>query len=351
MSINKEYHVIALMSGTSLDGVDIVKCIFKQKKTWKFQIECEETIKYTKSWTKILKKLHLKSNSEINKINIKYAEFLADIINSFIKKHSLKADFIASHGHTIFHQPENKITLQIGCGSTIAKITKLKTITNFRYTDIILGGQGAPLVPVGDLLLFPNYKYCLNLGGFANISIKKRHKIIAYDICPVNFVLNHLSHKLELEFDYNGSLAKKGSLNIDLLNKLNKLEFYKKNAPKSLSREWVEKNIFPLIKYDIPIIDWMHTFCEHIALQISPILQHKSTLITGGGAFNKYLLNRIRNYSNSKLILPNKQIINMKEAIIFGFLGVLKIRNEINCFSSVTGANKDSSVGEIFEYS
>lgn len=351
MGINKKYHVIGVMSGTSLDGIDIVKCVFQKKNTWRFKIERTETMKYTKEWSKKLRTLHMKNSKKIKAVNIEYGELLAKKIIRFIKKYSLQVNLIASHGHTIFHQPENRITLQIGCGKTIARRTKIKTITNFRNSDIMLGGQGAPLVPIGDLFLFSKYKYCLNLGGFANVSIKKNKQLFAYDICPANFVLNYLSNKLALEFDYNGEIARKGILDTTIFNKLNQLTFYRESPPKSLSREWVEKEIFPLIQKNTSIINWMHTFVEHIALQIGNILKDKTTLVTGGGALNNYLIKRIQHYSNSKLIFPEETIINFKEAIIFGFLGVLKIRNEINCLSEVTGASKDSSGGEVFEYS
>jgi len=346
MKKNISYTVLGAMSGTSLDGLDLAICSFKKNIKWEFKIKKAITYKYPKYWQKTLQNLHLKNTKKINEINKLFGKYMAEKINLFIK--SEKIDFIASHGHTIFHQPEKKITLQIGDGKTISEITKHTTINNFRQLDVSLNGQGAPLVPIGDLKLFPDYKYCLNLGGFANISIKKRNKISAFDICPVNIVLNTLARKSGLEYDKNGNMAKSGELIPILFEKLNKIEFYSRSAPKSLSREWVEIHIIPLIlnnKYNNK--DILHTFCEHIAFQISSYIKNDSTLISGGGAFNTYLISRIKKLSKTKIIIPNDTIIKFKEAVIFAFLGILKIREEINCLKSVTGAIKDNSGGVI----
>ena len=344
MNMNVKYKVLGVMSGTSLDGIDLAICTFQKREKWRFTIDHAKTIKYSEDWLNILKKIHTRSRKTISKTNIKYAELLAEIINTFLNNE--KVDFIASHGHTIYHQPERNYTLQIGDGATIANITKTKTISNFRYLDISLNGQGAPLVPIGDLHLFQEYKYCVNLGGFANISIKEKDKIIAFDICPVNIILNLISKRLGLEFDINGSSAKKGRVIEELLEKLNNLSFYNKKPPKSLGREWCEKHINPLLKNYNPI-DILHTFCEHIGIQIGAFLKNKSVLFTGGGVFNTYLMSRISYYSKSEIFIPSHKIINFKEALIFGFLGVLKERNEINCLKSVTGAIKDNCGGEI----
>jgi anhydro-N-acetylmuramic acid kinase len=345
MIINKNYRVLGVMSGTSLDGIDLAICTFTKSSHWEFKIEKSETIKYTVYWKNKLANLHTKSKSFISEIDIKYGEFLGQIIKVFLAKE--KVDFIASHGHTIFHQPENNFTLQIGDGKTISSITKTKIINNFRDLDVSLNGQGAPLVPIGDLHLFREYKYCVNLGGFSNISIKEKDKIIAFDICPVNIVMNEISKQLDVEFDRNGDIAKKGKLIPELFEKLNSLSFYSQKPPKSLGREWVVKYINPLLEKDYKTKDLLHTFCEHIAMQIGKHLNHKSALFTGGGVFNAYLMNRISYYSRSEIFIPNHTIINFKEAAVFAFLGVLKLRNEVNCLQSVTGANKDNCGGEI----
>ena len=344
---NQKYTVIGVMSGTSLDGIDLVLCSFIKKDNWHYIIHKCKTIKYSNYWIKTLKNLHKKENEEIDRVSVEYGIYIGNIIKNI--NYKKKIDLIASHGHTIFHQPEIKYTLQIGSGKHIFNTTKIKTITNFRNKDISLGGQGAPLVPIGDIHLFSNFKYCLNLGGFANISLKKNKKIFAFDICPVNIILNYLSQKIGFDFDQSGNIAKSGKVIDSMLLDLNKIKFYEKKYPKSLSREWVEHYIYPIINNeDCKIKDILCTFCEHIALQISKHLHDNEVLITGGGTFNTYLLSRIKFYSKSKLIIPNHKLINFKEALIFGFLGVLKLRNEINCLNSVTGAKHDSSGGEIF---
>jgi len=348
--MNKEYHIIGLMSGTSLDGLDIVKCTFKKERNWSFQLENSETIKYSKEWRNTLKSLHLKDENEIKDIDKLYGKFIGVEVNEFIKKYNIHTNYISSHGHTIFHDPENNLTLQIGNGKIISEVTEITTINNFRELDVSLNGQGAPLVPIGDLLLFSDYKYCLNLGGFANISEKRKDKIIAFDICAVNLMLNNLSNRINLEYDKNGDETRKGRVKQDLLKELNSLDFFEKEAPKSLSREWAETEIDPIIeKYNYSIIDILRTFTEHIAIQIGRHLKNKSVLVTGGGAFNNFLTERIELHSKSDIILPKSNIINFKEAIIFAFLGVLRLENINNCLSSVTGAIKDSCSGDIYK--
>ena len=351
MKTKNNYQILGIMSGTSLDGVDLALCKFSKNKKWEYEILKTKTILYSKDWKARLNYLHQKSNEEIAKTNYEYGKYLGTLILKFKKEYNLSFDYIASHGHTIFHQPENNLTLQIGCGETISESTEITTINNFRNLDISLGGQGAPLVPIGDLHLFTEYKYCLNLGGFSNISIKEKGKIIAFDICPVNIVLNQLSRDLYFEFDKNGNLAKDGNLIPELLNKLNKLDYYKQKPPKSLAREWMEKSINPLLKSKQRTEDILHTLCEHIAIQISHHLIDGKALFTGGGVFNTYLMGRIKHFSKSEIIVPSKEIIEFKESLIFAFLGVLRLRNEINCLKSVTGARKDNCGGIIHTYS
>ena len=345
MKMKNTYRILGVMSGTSMDGLDLAICSFNKTKEWNFKIEKCKTVKYTKKWKHILSNLHNSSKQNILKHDIIYAKLIAEEIKKFLKNENV--DFIASHGHTIFHQPENKYTLQIGNGNTIANITRLKTITNFRNLDISLGGQGAPLVPIGDLKLFKKFKYCLNIGGIANISIKEKNKIKAFDICPANIILNKISRKLNLDYDNNGKIAKEGKIISKLFSELNHLSFYNNKSPKSLSREWVEKYVDPLILERYNHKDVLHTLCEHIGLQIGQYLKEDKTLVTGGGAFNKFLIERIENYSNSQMFIPDKKIINFKEALIFAFLGLLKINNQNNCLKSVTGAKQNSCGGEI----
>ena len=342
--------VIGLMSGTSLDGIDLVYVKFDKINKQNFEIIQAETIAYSSKWKNTLQKAIEFTDKELKRLDNEYGCFLGETINNFTASHKInKTDFIASHGHTILHQPKKGITLQIGNGREIAKITNTKVVCDFRTQDVKLGGQGAPLVPVGDELLFSNYDYCLNLGGFSNVSFKKAGKRIAFDICPVNIVLNHYVAQLGFQFDDKGQIASKGTLNQKLLDELNRLEFYKKIPPKSLGLEWVQDHVFPLIdRFETNIPSILRTFVEHIAIQISKIIDSNSTLITGGGAFNSFLISKIQAKAKIKITLPNKQFIDFKEALIFAFLGVLRVDNQVNCLSSVTGALKDHSSGVVF---
>ena len=348
--MRQSYAVIGLMSGTSLDGVDLAFCKFEYGSKWTFTIHKAKTIPYTKEWNSKLKNLHLKSAIELARTNIEYGSYLGTIVKDFISRNHLSVDFIASHGHTIFHQPQNKLTLQIGDGNSIAAQTALPVIYDFRSKDVSLGGQGAPLVPIGDKLLFNDYDYCINLGGIANISFDQHGKRIAFDICPANQILNFLSNELGKPFDDKGKIASRGIVNTTLLSTLNSLGFYSDPTPKSLGREWVEEAILPILDHrEIKTEDKLRTFTEHIAIQITTIINQKpgKTLVTGGGAHNDFLIERIQSLTQSQIVIPSLKLIDYKEAMIFAFLGTLRMRNEINCLSSVTGASRDSSSGII----
>jgi len=341
--------VIGVMSGTSLDGLDLCHVIFNLDNLSDFKIANSTTISYPK---KILEKLHNiveKIIDQIHKIDIDYGTFIGEAINDFISSFNLNdIDLISSHGHTVFHQPDIGKTLQIGNGMIISKITGIKTVNNFREQDVKLGGQGAPLVPIGDKLLFKKYKYCLNLGGFVNISIKKSNKIFAYDICPLNTVLNFYSKKIGHEYDYNGNFSNTGMINNNLFNELNELSFYFEKHPKSLGIEFVLELIFPIIdKYKLSEIDVLATYIKHAAFQISKnISDNEKVLISGGGSFNNTLIKTLKNYGIN-ISMPNKLIINYKESLIFALLGYLRLNNKTNCLKSVTGAVRDHSSGDI----
>ncbi|KAB1153261.1 anhydro-N-acetylmuramic acid kinase [Tenacibaculum aiptasiae] len=350
--LNNYIYCIGLMSGTSLDGIDLAYIQFDSNSYNNFQIIKADTFSYSEEWKNKLQKAISYKKEDLKSLDIEYGILLGKLLNEFIEINEISTlDFIASHGHTILHQPENGITLQIGNGQQIANITNKKVVCDFRVQDVKLGGQGAPLVPIGDKLLFSDYEYCLNLGGFANVSFEKNTKRIAFDICPVNIVLNHYTRKLGQEYDYNGNLASSGNVNETLLNELNLLKFYKINPPKSLGLEWVQKEIFPLIdslEEDIQTI--LRTFVEHIAIQIGSVIKNsKSVLATGGGVYNSFLMERIDFYAKTRVEKVNDELINYKEALIFGFLGVLKLDNQVNCLASVTGASKNHSSGEIFQ--
>jgi anhydro-N-acetylmuramic acid kinase len=347
--------IIGVMSGTSLDGIDIAYVKITHETTYGFEILSAKTIPYSKEWKTILKEGFHLSGEKLVELDASYGIHLGNIISKFIAENNIaKIDFIASHGHTVFHNPEKKYTLQIGNGPYIASVTGIKTICDFRVQDVALGGQGAPLVPIGDELLFSEYDYCLNLGGFSNISFHKNSQRIAYDICPVNIVLNNYVASLEMEYDDKGKLASEGTIEIDLLNELNSLPFYSSEKPKSLGYEFIVETIFPIIdKYSLDIKDILRTFVEHIAIQISKKIESDSSkkmLVAGGGAYNTFLIDRLQSHTKTKLIIPDETLINYKEALVFALLGYLKDEGKNNCLKSVTGASKDHCSGVVYEF-
>jgi anhydro-N-acetylmuramic acid kinase len=339
------------MSGTSLDGVDLAYCEFYWDIKWHFNIKFAETIPYTDNWIDKLSSLMDSDAEGITAAHVRYGLYLGEIVNEFVSRNKLDPDFIASHGHTVFHQPQKGYTLQIGDGNTIAAITGLPVVFDFRSLDIALGGQGAPLVPIGDKLLFDNFDFCLNLGGISNISYELQNRRIAFDICPVNIILNYLARQKGLKFDMDGRLAAKGKINKQLLKNLNEQDYYNIDPPKSLGREWVSANTLHAINLEKDTtVNNLRTFAEHIAIQISIVindLPQSNVLITGGGARNLFLIELLKSKVKSKIVIPDSLIIDFKEAAIFAFLGVLRWRNEINCLASVTGAKRDSSCGVI----
>ncbi len=344
----KTYFAIGLMSGTSLDGLDICYAKFQNITNWEFEILKTETIPYSIEWKNRLQNAILLSAEDLLALDKEYGFYLGEKTQEFISKNNIAdLDFIASHGHTVFHQPQRKFTLQIGDGRAIKLTTKKPVIYDFRSQDVLMGGNGAPLVPIGDELLFSQYDACLNLGGFSNISLQKNHQRIAFDISPVNVVLNYFAGKLGKNYDENGDFARNGAINFKILEELNALTFYQKPAPKSLGVEFVNSEIFPLLKDEIPE-NIIATFTEHIAEQIAKVFNDnhlKTVLVTGGGTFNTYLLEKIREKSQTELIVPDENIINFKEALIFAFMGVLRLRNEANVLCSATGSSENHCSG------
>lgn len=351
------YHIIGLMSGTSLDGVDIVytKLTRKDSNCWVYNLINFETIPFTNEMELELRNASTCSSSQLVDLDLRLGIYFGQITNDFIEKYNInkqKIDFVSSHGQTIFHQPKLGYTLQIGSGIALSLKTEMKVISSFRVKDVLLGGQGAPLVPIGDQLLFSNQaESFLNIGGFANISFTKDNKVIAFDICPGNIVLNKLVNQIGEKFDRNGDIARKGEINFFLLDLLNELSFYKEKYPKSLGTEWLETEFLPLIKEDKDLASNLRTLVEHEAIQIASILNKndlKSVLITGGGAHNSFLIERIQSYFKGKIVIPPKEIIDYKEAIIFSLLGALFVEKTPNCLGSVTGASRDCVGGVLY---
>ena len=348
-----KYYVVGIMSGTSLDGIDVVWSKLCFNKTWFYEILDGKTYGYSSRWKSELQNAHKLQARDLVFLDKKLGNYIGEKINDFLNEKKIQksqVDLISSHGHTLFHEPENNLTKQIGNGAYICSTTNIKTISDFRTIDIAFGGQGAPLVPIGDQLLFGSYKGCLNLGGIANISYDFKEKRIAGDVNFANMISNYLSNKISHSFDKDGELAKQGKIDGDLILKLEELDFYKKEFPKSLGVEDFNNWYKPLFENcKASLNDQLYTSGTHLCRTIKNIFnvdRNDALLITGGGAHNKFWINKLKELK-VKTVVPDLKLIDFKEALIFSLLGVLKIRNEINVLSSVTGSLKNLSSGVI----
>ena len=356
--MNKIYKVLGMMSGTSLDGLDLAYChIWKEAENWHFELHECETIEYDADlYEKLKNAIHL-SDQKHSELHLQYGDWLGQRAKTFLERHNAKIDFIASHGHTSHHRPDEGITFQLGDGQTLANVAKKTVVCDFRSLDVDLGGQGAPLVPIGDELLFSDYDFCLNLGGISNISFRKDGKRIAYDIGMANMPLNYLTEKIGMKYDQGGELAKSGKVVPELLSKLNVLEYYRQPYPKSTGYEWFSEKVAPLLEsMEAPIQDLLNTLIEHNCEQILQALKKEHTvtnckmLVTGGGALNDFFVETLRSKlgAGCTVHIPTRKIIEYKEALVFALMGVLRLENQINVLCSVTGAKRDSCSGVIY---
>ncbi|MEA1785059.1 anhydro-N-acetylmuramic acid kinase [Arenibacter sp. GZD96] len=351
--------VLGLMSGTSLDGLDMAYCrIWNQNSRWKFEIVQSQSVTYDAAWQARLKNAIFLSAEDLLCLHNSYGSWLGTQVKKFVEKSALKVDFVASHGHTTHHQPQKGFTFQVGSGQHLANACGLKVVCDFRTNDIALGGQGAPLVPIGDQLFFSAYDFCLNLGGISNISFAHQQERIAYDIGLANMILNHITRKVGLAYDNNGDIAKQGSLNPTMLYQLNQLPYYQLSYPKSIGYEWFVAEVIPIIEETQDTLENLlhtatHHICEQIAIQIKRhSSKEKSTLlVTGGGALNGFLIQTLKDKlgTTTQVEVPSKTLIENKEALIFALMGVLRIENKMNVMRSVTGALRDSSSGVIYD--
>ncbi len=349
---------IGLMSGTSLDGLDIVCTTFSpEHPTSKFVIHCATTCPYPKKLEDKLRKANTLPAEELCKLDKDFAQVMAEMVNQFITENNIDRKEIvgiASHGHTVFHQPEKGFTLQIGCGQTLAMQTGLSVVNDFRTKDVLAGGQGAPLVPMGEKHLFDKeIDGFINLGGFCNITHKSHGEWKAFDIGPCNLPLNAMAQKLNMAYDKGGKIAASGKLNKELLKQLNELSYYQSAPPKSLGTEWLNSTFNPLLETDLPTKDLLNTITEHIAFIIGNTgnqLELSNILFTGGGALNDYLMQRIGHYFNGEILIPEREIIEYKEALIFAFLGYRRFRGETTTLASVTGASSDQISGVLHPF-
>jgi anhydro-N-acetylmuramic acid kinase len=356
------YKVIGIMSGSSLDGLDITfSTINTVGANWEYQVEYAETVPYTEEWISKLKNAQNLKVDDFLILHTTYGRYIGNIINQFINKNDLfhKVHFIATHGHTAYHNPEKNVSFQLGDGASIAAQTGITTISDLRNVDIAYQGQGAPIVPIADQLLFKDYKYCLNIGGIANISIKDNNNIYAFDICAANQILNHFANQANLPYDNKGELAAQGVCDDDILLQLRAIPFFSQKGPKSLNNQFSITHIIPALAH-LPTENALHTACQHIATEIFyAIKQYLSSnnnsteklLITGGGAHNTFLVTCIQNLLaplNIEVIIPDEKTINFKESLAMSMIGVLRWREEINVLKSVTGASQDSIGGCIW---
>jgi anhydro-N-acetylmuramic acid kinase len=347
-----KHRIIGLMSGTSLDGLDIALCTISWDGTsWSSVIESAETVRYSEEWKARLSASMTLSAAGFVELDAELGRWMGEQVRAFLSEKKAAADFVASHGHTVFHQPQKGYTVQIGNGASLAAACGLPVVCDFRMMDVALGGQGAPLVPIGDRLLFGEYDFCLNLGGIANISYEFGHDRLAFDICPVNMALDYLAKKAGMEFDRDGLLARSGAVHAELLARMNELDYYASEPPKSLGREWFDSRFLPLIQRDdISTTDLLATCCEHIAMQTGNVLLgwNGEVLVTGGGAWNVFLVERMQAHCSTTLIVPDAELVNFKEALVFALLGALRWNVLANTLDTVTGASRCVSSGVIW---
>ncbi|OIQ26135.1 MAG: anhydro-N-acetylmuramic acid kinase [Crocinitomix sp. MedPE-SWsnd] len=352
----KSKRIIGLMSGTSLDGLDVCCADFScLNGVYSFELVATNTFKYSDTWVEKLRSAIKLDAAGIQALEKDFAMLMSQFVKIFSLENGLNEsiDFVASHGHTVFHEPQKQITVQVGDGQIMANELSVKVINDFRIGDVLLGGQGAPLVPIGDKLLFAEYQACLNLGGISNISFQKEGERIAFDIGPANIPLNYIvKEKYNLNYDKDGAIAQSGSLIPELYQELSALEFYNLSPPKSLGFEWMDANIFPLVeKYKAhPTANVLNTIVRHEVFQIHKVCAKnniQNVLVTGGGAYNLFFMKCLKENTNAEFVIPDIKLVDFKEALIFGFLGFLKDRGEDNILSSVTGASSDSCGGKI----
>jgi len=360
------YRAIGIMSGSSLDGLDIAFVEFHENAgKWQYEIKAADCLPYSDAWVKKLRSaIHLNA-LDYQLLHTEYGHYIGNKVNDFIGHHQLhyQVQLIASHGHTTFHSPAGRMTAQLGDGAAIAAVTGINIVSDLRAMDVALGGQGAPIVPIGEKLLLGDYSYFLNIGGIANISYNHPDKYIAFDVCPANRVLNMLAQDAGKNYDAGGELAASGTVNTDVLKMLNELDYYQQPWPKSLANDFGTDVVYPLIKGSISnTADALRTCVEHIAVQISEAIQslnnnHKSEttnnklLATGGGAHNSFLMQRLQTLLASigvELVVPDKNIVDYKEAVIMALIGVLRWREENNVLASVTGASRSSIGGAVW---
>ncbi|MDG1573264.1 anhydro-N-acetylmuramic acid kinase [Robiginitalea sp. M366] len=354
----KQYYILGMMSGTSLDGLDLALVRLQQQgDAWQYAFQATHFIPYDQARQQRLEAAIKLPAPELLAFHAEYGKWLGACARQFLEENKLHADAIASHGHTIHHRPEQGFTFQLGCPRHLALEAGVRTIGDFRSLDVALGGQGAPLVPIGDRLLFGDYSACLNLGGIGNISFEKGGRRLAFDTGVANMLLNPLSQRAGKTYDAGGEIARIGKLVPEVLEAWDRLEYYRLPFPKSTGYEDFKATVWPVVQNrKEPAADLLHTAVRHIAGQIGqqlrPLLGSSGArlLVTGGGALNTYLVECIgRELPGVEVVVPEAQLIAFKEALVFALLGALRMEGQVNVLASVTGARRDSCSGELFE--
>lgn len=353
-----EMKVLGIMSGTSMDGVDL--CLTEleyNNNQWNYRIVCSETVPFQEKWRVRLSQLRYQNSEVFVKTDIFFGRYLGELANAFLEKNGEKADLISSHGHTVFHDPAGWVTTQAGDGPTLHAVTGIPVVSNFRRADVALGGQGAPLVGMGDELLFAEYDMCLNLGGFANISALHNGQRVAFDVSPCNIILNRLARDRGKKYDEGGEIAEAGEIIYPLLNDLNAIPYYSKHFPKSLGREWINKEFWYIVReFDTETLEnRMKTLVMHIAQQVSEAINQLKgnngsgcrVLVTGGGAHNHCLVDHLRSETDASIIVPDAQLVDYKEALVFALLGAMRVKNMNNTQNSATGASRPVIAGSL----
>lgn len=356
---------LGMMSGSSLDGVDLAIChfVFSSEKLVEWSFGKAETFAYPEPWPAKLAKLPHATAMELAEADVALGHLFGAMAQEFLDKHNADVDFIASHGHTIFHYPHRHFTTQIGQGACIAATTGITTIDGFRQQDVALAGQGAPLAPTADTWLFPGFDCWVNLGGIANMTIRTQNKLIAFDITGANQVLNHLARQVGKSYDKDGMLSEKGKNVPDLFEKLNRLEYHGLPAPKSLGNNWIQEVVIPIYDHSPHAVqDKLYTAClqivhhtlEAFARQGATCLAPPSKmLITGGGAKNLFLIDLFRQMVRQRkmpltIVVPDDPtVIDFKEAALMALMGALRLQGIPNCLPEVTGAKRNVVAGAV----
>jgi anhydro-N-acetylmuramic acid kinase len=381
------YKVIGLMSGSSLDGLDIAYVHLQERvsssaqapRGWEFQLIHTACYPYPAEWRQRLAMAPGASALEYQLLHTEYGHYLGQQVLRFIEEHGIQyqVQLICSHGHTALHWPARKMTAQLGDGAALAAVTRINVVSDLRAMDMALGGQGAPIVPIGEQLLLSGYELFLNIGGIANIS---RHGgsaaagsaaagfgaapgsggFVAFDVCPAGRMLNELAADKGLAYDDGGRLAACGHVDEVLLRKLDALPYYGMGYPKSLSNEFGMQMVLPLIREaGLSTADGLRTYTEHIAGQVRRAVETLligdggpvRMLATGGGAHNTYLVERIQGRLKDlgvEVVVPDAALVDYKEALVMALIGVLRWREENNVLASVTGASRDSIGGAVW---